>query len=91
MPKYKVKIYPTPYIYDIEAKDKNEASDKALVASGYANDMEEVSQIEVISLEDARAEFNQLREDDKDFASEWADTDDDFEEWHEDVYLPSLE
>jgi len=31
-------------------------------------------------------EFRQLREDDKDFAEQWEDTEEDFKEWLEDVY-----
>ena len=38
--------------------------------------------------EKAFDEFIQLRSDDKDFANQWGK--DDFEEWFEDVYLPSI-
>jgi len=37
--------------------------------------------------EKARDEYNQLRKDDKDFANQWDDTEEDFQEWYKDVYL----
>ena len=37
--------------------------------------------------EEAKDEFYQLRNDDKDFADQWGEND--FEEWYKEVYLPS--
>jgi len=38
----------------------------------------------------AKDEYNQLRKDDEDFAKQWSDNLDDFNEWFRDVYLPSV-
>lgn len=38
--------------------------------------------------EKAYDEFCQLRNDDKDFEEQWGEND--FQEWYEDVYLPSI-
>ncbi len=35
--------------------------------------------------EQARDEFRKLINDDKDFANEWQDTEEDFQEWYQDL------